>query len=137
MSSYNFACRLESPNSLVKIPYNISKPIHKLKIKSVSYTTADVTDEVLLLDLQGFAKNSDYLSGNTSTPYSFYMPLNKTLNAQNFYMSKDIDSGYDVINESKETITELTILCLLNGVSKPSNITSLNPVIVEFHVQTW
>lgn len=136
---YSFSYTLRSEQNLVNIPVSLNFKVKKVKIRTVSYTTADNNSSYfMLVSINNFASNSMYITGSTPasiqslTPYTLYVPLNAQQLSQNIYLNRYPDS-WDIILDESEGLSNFNIICLING-TYSGLVSNTYPVFIEILV---
>jgi hypothetical protein len=137
---YSFSYTLTKNNETVPIPVTLQFTVRKIKIRTLSYTTADNNlSYFILVNIKNFVSNSVYVAngvgGSTSlAPYQLYVPLNAQQSSQNIYLNR-LENSWDVELEEGRGLANLNIECLING-TYSSLISPSNPVFIEILLQS-
>jgi hypothetical protein len=137
---YSFSYTLTKNSQIVAIPVTLQFTVRKIKIRTLSYTTADNNlSYFVLVNIKNFVANSVYVTsgvgGSASlAPYQLYVPLNAQQSSQNIYLNR-LENSWDVELEEGRGLANLDIECLING-TYSSLISPSNPVFIEILLQS-
>jgi hypothetical protein len=136
MSKVNrFSVRLTSPVSYINIPFKVSEGFTKLKILSMFYKTMNIDVETMLIDISSFNDGNYYLVNGANAKYTLLLPLNQQMSSLNFYLNKSTNiNEFDFVRNEPLLTPSLVITLLINGELRNTEITSLNPVILEIMI---
>jgi hypothetical protein len=137
---YSFSYTLTKNSQIVAIPVTLQFTVRKIKIRTLSYTTADNNlSYFVLVNIKNFVANSVYVTsgvGGSSSlaPYQLYVPLNAQQSSQNIYLNR-LENSWDVELEEGRGLANLDIECLING-TYSNLISPSNPVFIEILLQS-
>jgi hypothetical protein len=137
---YSFSYTLTKNSQIVAIPVTLQFTVRKIKIRTLSYTTADNNlSYFVLVNIKNFVANSVYVTsgvGGSSSlaPYQLYVPLNAQQSSQNIYLNR-LENSWDVELEEGRGLANLDIECLING-TYSNLISTSNPVFIEILLQS-
>ncbi len=137
---YSFSYTLTQNSQIVPLPVTLQFKVRKIKIRTLSYTTADNNlSYFVLVNIKNFVANSVYVTSgvngsSTLAPYQLYVPLNAQQSSQNIYLNR-FENSWDVELEEGRGLANLNIECLING-TYSSLISPSNPVFIEILLQS-
>lgn len=127
----NFVFKLTDSISKISLPYEVSAK--KVKIVSLRYITALANLEFMLINLKNFNHDNTYISSTQTLPYTKFIALSNTINANHYYENLD-EASYDYVSRvDNNRIKNLDIEIMVDGsYATSSHVSSSYPVYVEF-----
>ena len=97
LNFYSFALKITSPSSTISLPVKMST-VSRLKIKSLTYTTASTGNIFMLVDVKGWENNAIFYDGISVIPYTKFLLLPPAINTPILYDNLNQNS-FDVIRQ--------------------------------------
>jgi hypothetical protein len=89
----------------------------------------------MLIDISSFNDGNYYLVNGANAKYTLLLPLNQQMSSLNFYLNKSTNiNEFDFVRNEPLLTPSLVITLLINGELRNTEITSLNPVILEIMI---
>ena len=133
---FNFALTVTSQSQIIGLPVKKNITVSRMRIKSVSYTTASTGCKFILIDIAGWNENSIYYDGSAIIPYTKFLLLPTAINTPILF-SNPYNTSFDVIkNNLYSELTCFKITCLINNnVSISNDISPSNPLYLELYLE--
>ncbi len=97
LNFYSFALQVTSPSSVISLPIKMSS-VSRMRIKSVSYTTASTGNIYMLINVKGWDNNSVFYDGNAVIPYTKFLLMPPSINTPMLY-DNPYNTSFDVIRQ--------------------------------------